>query len=131
MPKAFTHLCNKVNISLYNDTLTVYPKPSPTQTTPAIMDFETYIMKAFYGMNCNSIKVNKLFIHNKNELGIARFIHREDTDHYLYHQDGFNRDSDHYHAQFKNIINEAKLEEILTILEKYSIILHIPLNTAH
>ncbi len=28
MPKAFTHLCKKVNLSLYNDTLTVYPKSS-------------------------------------------------------------------------------------------------------
>jgi hypothetical protein len=121
MPKAFTHLCKKVNLSLYNDTLTVYPKPS-FALPPVRDEFSMLMVLLFSQMDCVSAKVNEFFDMEKNELGIYRFVHREDVDHNLYHQDSFNLEDNHYHAQFAKSIDEIKLEDILAILEKHSLI---------
>ncbi|PWY54792.1 hypothetical protein DGG96_14920 [Legionella qingyii] len=124
MPKAFTHLCKKVNLSLYNDTLTVYPKPSLQQSSlPPVKDeLSLLFLLLFSKMNCVSAEVNNFFMHRSNELGVYRFVHRDDADHYLYHQDDFEMEDDHYHAQFAIAINEGKLDSILDVLQKYSII---------
>ncbi|HAT7073901.1 TPA: hypothetical protein JAN90_14275 [Legionella pneumophila] len=128
MPKAFTHLCKKVNLSLYNDTLTVYPKssalPKPIQIRSDLDLFELdlHMVLLFSQMECNSAQVKQFFMMRSNELGVYRFIHRDDTDHDLYHQDEFSMDDNHYHAQFDKTIDENKLENILGILEKHSLI---------
>ncbi|WP_131794858.1 hypothetical protein [Fluoribacter gormanii] len=124
MPKAFTHLCKKVNLSLYNDTLTVYPKPSLQQSSlPPVKDeLSLLFLLLFSKMNCSSAEVGNFFMQRSNELGVYRFVHREDADHYLYHQDDFEMEDDHYHAQFAITINEGKLDSILDVLQKYSII---------
>ncbi|HAT1772528.1 TPA: hypothetical protein RG395_001456 [Legionella pneumophila] len=123
MPKAFTHLCKKVNLSLYNDTLTVYPKssvlPKPIQIRS---ELDLLMVLLFSQMDCNSAQVDKFFMMRSNELGVYRFIHRDDHDHDLYHQDEFSMDDNHYHAQFDKTIDESKLENILGILEKHSLI---------
>ncbi|HAT9452185.1 TPA: Dot/Icm T4SS effector LegA7, partial [Legionella pneumophila subsp. pneumophila] len=114
MPKAFTHLCKKVNLSLYNDTLTVYPKssvlPKPIQIRS---ELDLLMVLLFSQMDCNSAQVDQFFMMRSNELGVYRFIHRDDTDHDLYHQDEFSMDDNHYHAQFDKAIDESKLENIL------------------
>jgi hypothetical protein len=121
MPKAFTHLCKKVNLSLYDNTLTVYPKPS--LALPPIRDELSLLMVLLFSqMDCVSAKVNEFFDMEKNELGIYRFVHRDDSDHNLYHQDSFSLDDNHYHAQFAKSIDEFKLEDILAILEKHALI---------
>ncbi|CAM3032517.1 Uncharacterised protein [Legionella steigerwaltii] len=125
MPKAFTHLCKKVNLSLYDNTLTVYPKPDRTKSPSlpqAQNELELLFLLLFSKMDCVSAEVNDFFMTRQNELGVYRFVHRDDADHYLYHQDGFKMDDDHYHAQFAISINEGKLDSILGTLEKYSII---------
>ncbi|AMP91462.1 hypothetical protein AXF37_02100 [Legionella pneumophila subsp. pascullei] len=123
MPKAFTHLCKKVNLSLYNDTLTVYPKssvlPKPIQIRS---ELDLLMVLLFSKMDCNSAQVDQFFMMRSNELGVYRFIHRDDHDHDLYHQDEFSMDENHYHAQFDKTIDESKLENILGILEKHSLI---------
>ncbi|APF02254.1 Uncharacterised protein [Legionella pneumophila] len=123
MPKAFTHLCKKVNLSLYNDTLTVYPKssvlPKPIQIRS---ELDLLMVLLFSQMDCNSAQVDQFFMMRSNELGVYRFIHRDDHDHDLYHQDEFSMDDNHYHAQFDKTIDESKLENILGILEKHSLI---------
>ncbi|HAT1721179.1 hypothetical protein SCZ71_10755 [Legionella pneumophila serogroup 1] len=123
MPKAFTHLCKKVNLSLYNDTLTVYPKssalPKPIQIRS---ELDLLMVLLFSQMDCNSAQVDQFFMMRSNELGVYRFIHRDDSDHDLYHQDEFSMDDNHYHAQFDKAIDEIKLENILGILEKHSLI---------
>ncbi|HAU4072849.1 TPA: hypothetical protein F7Z67_07445 [Legionella pneumophila] len=123
MPKAFTHLCKKVNLSLYNDTLTVYRKssvlPKPIQIRS---ELDLLMVLLFSQMDCNSAQVDQFFMMRSNELGVYRFIHRDDTDHDLYHQDEFSMDDNHYHAQFDKAIDEIKLENILGILEKHSLI---------
>ncbi|HAT8179138.1 TPA: hypothetical protein JA361_06585 [Legionella pneumophila] len=123
MPKAFTHLCKKVNLSLYNDTLTVYPKssvlPKPIQVRS---ELDLLFVLLFSQMDCNSAQVDQFFMMRKSELGVYRFIHRDDSDHDLYHQDDFSMDDNHYHAQFDKTIDESKLENILGILEKHSLI---------
>ncbi len=47
-------------------------------------------------------------------LGITRFVHQDDTDHHLYHQDQFNKSSAHAHVHFDAPIDELKFDEILT-----------------
>lgn len=124
MPKAFTHLCKKVNLSLYDNTLTVYPKSSLQQSRlPPVKDeLSLLFIILFSKMDCVSAEIDNFFMERSNELGVYRFVHREDSDHYLYHQDDFEMDDNHYHAQFAVTINENKLDSILDVLQKYSII---------
>ena len=133
MPKAFTHLCKNVNLSLYNDTLTVYPKssftPPPVSIDPSNLnklndhDVMNFLMTVLFSeMDCMSAKVGRALTMEQNELGIYRFVHRDDPDHNLYHQDTFDLDNSHYHAQFRATIDELKLEAILAILQKHSLI---------
>ncbi|MCW8400196.1 hypothetical protein OQJ26_15535 [Legionella sp. PATHC038] len=125
MPKAFTHLCKKVNLSLYNDTLTVYPKPDLSKSLPlppVKNELSLLFLLLFSQMDCVSAEVDHFFMERKNELGVYRFVHRDDPDHYLYHQDNFKMDDNHYHAQFSISIDEKKLDSILSTFEKYSII---------
>lgn len=123
MPKAFTHLCKKVNLSLYDNTLTVYPKTNLLENFPPVKDQLTQIfLMLFIQMDCVNAEVDQFFIERSNELGVYRFVHRDDPDHYLYHQDNFKMDDNHYHAQFQITIDEHKLDSILTTLQKYSII---------
>ncbi|WP_454781168.1 hypothetical protein [Legionella sp. WA2022007384] len=122
MPKAFTHLCKKVNLSLYDNTLTVYPKPDLQKLPPVKDELSLLFLLLFSKMDCVSAEVDTFFMERANELGVYRFVHRDDLDHYLYHQDGFQMDDNHYHAQFAISIDERKLDSILDILQKYSII---------
>ncbi len=120
MSKAFTFLCKKVNLSLYKDTLTVYPK-SDNQLNPR-SEFELLLLIMFAQMDCQSMQVNQFFLQCSKELGVYRFVHREDTDHDQYHQDSFDPEQSHYHAEFKEVIGKAKLIDILSILEKHKLI---------
>ncbi|KTD08985.1 hypothetical protein Lgra_2220 [Legionella gratiana] len=122
MPKAFTHLCKNVNLSLYDNTLTVYPKSKLPPLPPIRDEFSLLMVLLFSQMDCMSARINDMFDMRKNELGVYRFVHRDDLDHYLYHQDTFSMDDNHYHAQFEKTIDELKLEDILSILEKHALI---------
>ncbi|ARB93590.1 hypothetical protein [Legionella longbeachae] len=121
MPKAFTHLCKNVNLSLYDNTLTVYTK-SKMSFPPIRTELDLLMVLLFSQMDCVSAQIDKMFDMRKNELGVYRFVHRDDYDHHLYHQDNFNMDDNHYHAQFAKTIDEIKLEDILGILEKHNLI---------
>ncbi|KTD61287.1 hypothetical protein Lsan_1849 [Legionella santicrucis] len=119
MPKAFTHLCKNVNLSLYDNTLTVYSK---SKMPPINNQLDLLMVLLFSQMDCVSAKINDMFDMDQNELGVYRFVHREDSDHALYHQDNLDMDYNHYHAQFSKTIDEIKLEDILGILEKHTLI---------
>ncbi|WP_348645842.1 hypothetical protein [Legionella maioricensis] len=123
MPKAFTHLCEKINLSLYDNTLTVYSKPTKSKA-PSQKDtkMDLLFLLLFSEMGCESAEVDTIRMVLKNELGVYRFVHRQDSDHHLYHQDNFDMNVMHWHAQFKKTIDEVKLEDILGILEKNSLI---------
>ncbi|KTC83754.1 hypothetical protein [Legionella cincinnatiensis] len=121
MPKAFTHLCKNVNLSLYDNTLTVYTK-SKMSFPPIRTELDLLMVLLFSQMDCVSAQIDKMFDMRKNELGVYRFVHRDDNDHNLYHQDNFNMEDNHYHAQFSKTIDEIKLEDILGILEKHTLI---------
>jgi hypothetical protein len=95
MPKAFTHLFKDVNLSVFDNTLTVYKKS---------------------GKSHNQIQKNL------EKLGFQRYIYRYDRGHDLYHQDDFKLDDVHYHAQFAATIDEVKLEEMISIFEKYNMV---------
>ncbi|WP_058480266.1 hypothetical protein [Legionella waltersii] len=123
MPKALTHLCKKVNLSLFNDTLTVYPKSTGPKKLPVIRnEFELLLAVLFMQMDCASAEINTFFMTKDTELGVYRFVHRNDSDHALYHQDDFDMEDDHYHAQFDKTIDATKLDSICSILERENII---------
>jgi hypothetical protein len=55
-------------------------------------------------------------------MGIYRYVHQTDSDHHLYHHDGFDDEATHYHAQFKTSIDEIKLNAILELMEEHTVI---------
>ncbi|WP_133127603.1 hypothetical protein [Legionella nagasakiensis] len=119
--RAFTHLCEKVNISLFNDTITLYPKKTGGKSRQLASLFG---LPVFVEIDCYYAEVTNFtaeqfqiitYTHGATELGIRRFIHREDADHDQYHQDAFDRDETHMHAQFRAPIDEAKFRQVLTV----------------
>ena len=116
---AFTHLCKKVNISLFDDTLTIYPKKTGSKHT-SLFILPWGIMAR--EMECEYIEVARAMEYHPYELGIIRFVHRNDADHMRYHSDSFSLESEHYHCQFAKTIDAIKLKEITSILVKYDIL---------
>ncbi|WP_019215496.1 hypothetical protein [Legionella tunisiensis] len=117
MPKTFTHLCEKVNLSLFDNTLTVYPKQNRS-----FKPNNNRFFQSSSNMNYTNVRVGVLFMKYGKELGIDRFVHRGDPDHYLLHQDSFRPEDNHYHWMFAETIDESKLNEILDTLEGYALI---------
>lgn len=95
--KAFTHLCKKINLSLYDDTITIYLKDDNQD------DIDNFCTTAI-------------------NLNASHYVNRYNSKHNLYHQDNFDKKSRHTHAQFENTIDIKKLREILSILEKAALI---------
>ncbi|WED43105.1 hypothetical protein [Legionella cardiaca] len=117
-PRAFSQLCEKANFSIFNNTFTIFPKPTGKKRVP---------FQSIWGQICLEINTyafddeesNKLLL----EADVLRWVHREDADHHLFHQDGlFDIEEDHYHAQFALPIDEEKLMQILGVLKKYNVI---------
>ena len=121
MSKAFTHLCRKINISLYKDTLTIYPKSNITHTQ-AHDELSQLMFSLFSQMDCMVMNVDAFFEMRANELGIRRYIDNNDSQHHLYHQDNFDRNNTHIHAQFEKTIDATKFKDILKLLKKHSLI---------
>ncbi|ETO92219.1 hypothetical protein [Legionella oakridgensis] len=126
--RAFTHLCEKVNISLFNDTITLYPKKTGGKSMQLASFFG---LPVFVELDCYYAEVTNFveeqfqmieYTHGATQLGVRRFIHREDADHDQYHQDAFDRDETHMHAQFRAPIDEAKFRQVLTVFVDRNII---------
>lgn len=120
---AFTHLCKKVNISLWHDTLTVHVKKSGEKSV--------YITGLLWGgprsvinYDCSYLEMGQLVRDERKThiLDIKHFVLHNETDHYLYHQDDFEQTDEHYHAQFDAPITETRLKKILTTFVKYEVI---------
>ncbi len=101
---AITHLCEKVNISLFDDTITVYPKNYPknsSQWAPELLD---------------------LFQFHPNEFKNKDWVVRFDAKHHMYHKDNFSWDDTHYHIRYNKTIDEARLQKILAVFVKFNVI---------
>lgn len=118
MPKAFTHLCQNINLSLYNNTLTIYAKLPELKALPLEPDELGYqlITSQMYSLILR-IK-NLLMTHTE----FYHLVTRDDSDHHLYHQDDFKMNNMHLHAKFKKSIDDTLLENILNIFERSAII---------
>ena len=120
MSSAFTHLFNKINISLFDNTLTLYPKSISPRANNKQIDI---IADILFPRNDRNNKQVRLFLDdNRWRLENPRFIRRRNKNHNKYHQDNFNGENIHYHIQFKKTIDKEKFEEILLLLEVDSII---------
>lgn len=123
--RAFTQLCEKVNISFYNDTITLYPNKNGMKKN-VVRQFEKEGTTQF--VLCEKemkYRETRKLMHLDNELdrlGVSAFIHATDTNHALYHNDDFDQDHVHYHAQFSDTIDEQMLEKILHIFVENSLI---------
>ncbi|QRN02643.1 hypothetical protein GH742_01435 [Legionella sp. MW5194] len=127
MTRAFTHLTEKINFSLYKNTLTIYPKSKDLPSIDSLRSKQpwevmTVLMEVMRFEECQAIKVNSALKHVANQYNVKRFVHREDTDHSCYHRDDFDWDADHYHAQFAVSITPGLLNKILLVFEKYMLI---------
>ena len=119
--RAFTHLCQKANISLFDDTITLYPKLNGNTHTETVIDFST-LNSICIQVGCVYKEVREAISTHADNLGIKRFIHRDDPLHARYHMDNFTMDDKHYHAQFAKTIDKLKLIEILTAFVKYDLL---------
>ena len=119
--RAFTHLCQKANISLFDDTITLYPKLNGNTHTETVIDFST-LNSICVQVGCVYKEVRKTISLQEDNLGIKRYINRDDPLHARYHMDNFTMDDRHYHAQFAKTIDKSKLIEILTAFVKYDVL---------
>ncbi len=107
---AFTHLCEKVNISLFNNTLTLYPN-----THVVTFADEDYTVE--YD-EVNDV-LNELYKTDPSIKGVKR----QDADHPLYHQiDKFDQELTHFHVKFAEPIDRNKLEQILEVSLKHQLV---------
>lgn len=106
--KAFTHLCENVDISLMNDTITVYLKSED--------EFKRSDHRAI---------IQRLDRHQftlSTILQFERSVHQDDNDHELLHQDHFDRDKSHFHIKFNRPIDEDGFEAIMAFFEDSKLI---------
>ena len=105
--KAFTHFCRHINISLMNDSITIYTRDTTKDPFSLFSGFTE-----FYEQQQLIELIQNLRSEN---LGIKRFVTQHTTDHEQYHQDQFNRKIQHAHLQFAETIDEAKFDSILIV----------------
>lgn len=96
--RAFTHLCEKINISLMKDTLTIYPK----NKSPFSMEMSLRVINAEAAL--------------KQSFDFKCFVLNFYQDHSNYHWDSFDRKNDHLHIQYSIVIDEFLFEECMTVL---------------
>lgn len=128
MPRAFTHLTQQINFSLYKNTLTIYPK-SPNVASVQLTDksplqIQQALSEIIQFEKCQQRKVKSAVDLMAKELGVKRYVHREDNDHSCYHQDDFDLGHTHYHAQFAVTMTVQLLNKILRVFEKHKLITH-------
>jgi hypothetical protein len=95
---AFTQLCEKVNISIFDRTMTFYPKLNG-------------VTQYYFRCSAESLKpINDAW----EKLGEKEEIYHYHERHKNLHKDNFSRNDWHGHIEFKGPLNEAKLNKILT-----------------
>lgn len=122
---AFTQLCSKINISLMDDVITIYPKDSRTMAlVPETQDFEG-ILVPFIEANPHLIKFSE-HVQNtpraKEEWGIAGFVQRIDPNHNRYHQDKLDEKFVHFHLRFYEPISKELFEKLLTLYCQFELV---------
>lgn len=127
MFKAFSHICKKVKLSLYKNTLTIYPRRSSSinSNNPLFKNIKVYVKKNTSLERVNNIDmsdIEQFCIEHSDELGICRYGRSYDPDHDLYHQDGFNQEETHSHLQFYKDLDQSNLELALIGLEMHDFI---------
>ncbi|CDZ75965.1 hypothetical protein BN59_00227 [Legionella massiliensis] len=121
---AFTRLCEKVNISLFDDTITLYPKKTGKTSFHHVHPIFQILMgaPAMIELECEYEEAG-LVTQRVNELNEpVTFVHRDDADHDRYHQDSFPLDDTHMHMRFAKAIDEPKLEQVLEFFAKHNLI---------
>jgi hypothetical protein len=109
---AFTMLFEKVNISLFEDTITLYPKLNGQMHTLNEGAY-VYSVHPLGSVTQNNDWRLKDKIH---------YVQRQEHFHLNYHKDNFDREKLHTHWQFPKIIDENKLKEIFAFFLEYELI---------
>lgn len=92
---AFTHLCEKIDVSLAHNTLTIYPKTDEVRQHLVIALSNPYIPYALGGVPLYSAE--------------------RDPSHHLYHDDGMDDHLAHVHIRFPSEMTPQKLERLLQL----------------
>lgn len=111
---------SKINISIQYDTVTLYPTEMKQVTCQQMSMFITrcgQIGLLFPGCQIeeNIVEANESMNPLQKLPEYDRFIHRQDHDHDLYHQDEFKIEDNHYHYKSKHILNHDRLRQICDI----------------
>ncbi|OGT46741.1 MAG: hypothetical protein A3E83_03555 [Gammaproteobacteria bacterium RIFCSPHIGHO2_12_FULL_41_20] len=125
---------NKLNLSLTYDALTLYPKVEEVRVT----GYKRSVVLAVTECNRLGIFAVNQPIHTLTEdgrnindcarklavtvPGFDRTVQREDDDHALYHQDGFQIDNSHFHFKFLRRLTRAELVQIVDILASHQLL---------
>jgi hypothetical protein len=117
---AFTHLCSKFNISLAHNTLTLYPK----KTGEKGLAYRVNQCFQFVGFEIVDVEydLEAVKIDAFDAVGRPTFVHRNDLDHHLYHEDSFNIDDTHYHMKFSRVLDEQTLDRVLSIFVQFDLV---------
>lgn len=117
---ALTYQCELIAISINYDGVTIYEKPSASQP-----DIKKQLVQAL--TSCKKLdfvakEIEKSVEITKVVSTFERFVHNEDDDHRLYHNDGLDRNLTHHHIKFNALINHERLAEILSTFVENKII---------
>ena len=115
-----------VKLSYAFDAMTVYPKSAAQQAmcASAVAACSNLPFVSNNGLSDPDYMSEKCVsnLQFDSELGPIRYVHREDDDHSLYHQDTFHMDDGHMHVKFRSKLTENELEHLLQVFVNYQLI---------
>jgi len=128
----FIFKAKRITLSLYYDTLTVYSEavdtdhPSSNRTSPlqlALHDCAKFKFSrpAIFSQTSQYCQKFLNFIKSKME-NYDRAVLVDDDDHPLYHQDGIDHRTLHYHAKFFSILTHEQFAVILKTFSTYNVL---------
>jgi hypothetical protein len=113
--RVFTHICQKVKISLFENTITIYPQKQAEDSKDLHQQKKAYYQEFIEFQSHHRIELI--------ELGLRCFVLRKDLKHEFYHKDQeqFSMNDLHYHLRFKKI-DQRVLKKLFTLFAKYNVI---------
>lgn len=99
--KAFTYLSKDIDISIFNDVMTIYPTEEIGEVIKDTLE-ETGIAPL---------------------LGLQANVVSTDKHHEQYHKDGLDRTLEHFHLRFSRPIHEEKLQDVIGLFEERDILM--------
>ena len=127
---ALTFESNKINFSLSYDTLTFYPKYKTEVVDDSPFAAISFVLTACGRLEfvkaskptTDGIETNASMQEIDDKIEHMRYIHRDADDHELYHKDGLDKEVEHCHLNFHDMLSGEQLGKILDIFMHHGLI---------